>query len=103
MLHQLAEILGLPKLTFQVIRRSIATLSQTKGTMKDTQGMLRHARLPTTGNIYVQVIAEGVKNMVNSIDDELRKPSASKGKQPLAARRGQVGKRVSRHTKRKKN
>ena len=100
---QLAEILGLPKLTFQVIRRSIATLSQTKGTMKDTQGMLRHARLPTTGNIYVQVIAEGVKNMVNSIDDELRKPSASKGKQPLAARRGQVGKRVSRHTKRKKN
>ena len=30
-LHKLAEEVGLPKLTFQVIRRSIATLGKTKG------------------------------------------------------------------------
>ena len=37
-LHNLAEELGLPKLTFQVIRRTIATLAQKKGTVKDVQG-----------------------------------------------------------------
>jgi integrase len=37
-LHKLATDLGLPKLTFQVIRRTIATLAQKKGTVKDVQG-----------------------------------------------------------------
>ena len=71
-LGQLREKLNLPKLTFQVIRRTIATLSQTKGTVKDTQGLLRHAVLPTTTNIYMQVIPEGVKQMIDSVHDELR-------------------------------
>jgi hypothetical protein len=34
-LHKLAHELELPKLTFQVIRRTIATLAQKKGTVKD--------------------------------------------------------------------
>jgi hypothetical protein len=34
-LHKLAKDLELPKLTFQVIRRTIATLAQKKGTVKD--------------------------------------------------------------------
>ncbi len=38
-LHKLAEELELPKLTFQVIRRTIATLAQKKGTVKDVQGV----------------------------------------------------------------
>jgi len=42
-LHKLATELGLPKLTFQVIRRTIATLAQKKGTVKDLQGMMRHS------------------------------------------------------------
>jgi integrase len=71
-LGNLREKLHLPKLTFQVIRRSIATLSQTKGTAKDTQGMMRHERFPTTMDIYVQVIPEGVKQMIDSVHDELR-------------------------------
>ena len=37
-LHKLARDLNLPKLTFQVIRRTIATLAQKKGTVKDVQG-----------------------------------------------------------------
>jgi integrase len=64
--------LDLPKLTFQVIRRTMATLSQTKGTVKDTQGMLRHSRLPTTTDVYMQVISDGVKQMIDSMHDELR-------------------------------
>lgn len=71
-LGQLREKLGLPKLTFQVIRRTMATLSQTKGTVKDTQGMLRHSRLPTTTDVYMQVISDGVKQMIDSMHDELR-------------------------------
>ena len=41
-LHKVARDLQLPKLTFQVIRRTIATLAQKKGTVKDVQGVLRH-------------------------------------------------------------
>lgn len=76
-LHQLAEILDLPNLTFQIIRRTIATLSQTKGSVKATQGLLRHARTPTTTDVYMQVIPESVEQMVDSIHDELRKPSTA--------------------------
>ena len=36
-LHKLARELELPKLTFQVIRRTIATLAQKKGAVKDVQ------------------------------------------------------------------
>ena len=41
-LHKLAEELELPKLTFQVIRRTIATLAQKLGSSKDVQGFMRH-------------------------------------------------------------
>ena len=74
-LKKLADTLNLPNLTFQIIRRTIATLSQTKGHIKATQGLLRHARLPTTGNVYVQILPEGFVEMTNSIHGELRKPS----------------------------
>lgn len=70
-LHKLAEDLGLPKLNFQVIRRTIATLAQRKGTVKDVQGVMRHTRVATTTDIYMQEIAEGVRATVDSIHDEL--------------------------------
>ncbi len=68
----LREKLNLPKLTFQVIRRTFATLSQTKGTVKDTQGVLRQVRNATTVDVYMQVLPEGVKQMIDSMHDELR-------------------------------
>jgi integrase len=76
-LKKLAETLNLPNLTFQIIRRTIATLSQTKGHAKATQGMMRHSRVATTTDVYQQVIPEGVTAMVNSIHGELRKPSTA--------------------------
>jgi integrase len=51
--HGLAQELELPKLTFQVIRRTIATLAQKKGTVKDIQGVLRHSRITTTTDVYM--------------------------------------------------
>lgn len=72
-LQTLAEELELPKLTFQIIRRSIATLAQKKGTVKDVQGLLRHSRAATTTDVYMQEIPEGVQATVDSINRELRK------------------------------
>ena len=71
MLHKLAKQLGLPKLTFQVIRRTIATLAKDKGHVKDIQGMMRHSRLATTTEVYMQSLEEGVRSTVNSIYEEL--------------------------------
>ena len=71
-LHKLAKRLELPKLTFQVIRRTIATLAQKKGTVKDVQGLLRHSRAATTTDVYMQEIPESVQATVNAINAELR-------------------------------
>ena len=76
-LKQLADTLNLPNLTFQIIRRTIATLSQTKGHSKATQGMMRHSRVATTTDVYQQIIPEGVEDMVDSIHGELRKSSTA--------------------------
>ena len=72
-LHRLAAKLELSKLTFQVIRRTIATLAQKKGTVKDVQGLLRHSRTATTIDVYMQEIPESVQATVNLINQELRK------------------------------
>jgi hypothetical protein len=70
-LHKLAEELGLPKLNFQVIRRTIATLGKNKGHPKDIQGMMRHSRLATTMEVYMQSLEPEVRRAINSIHDEL--------------------------------
>ena len=49
--HEVARELQLPKLTFQVIRRTIATLAQMKGTIEDVQGVMRHSRTATTTGV----------------------------------------------------
>lgn len=72
-LHKIARDLKLPKLTFQVIRRAIATLAQKKGTVKDVQGVMRHSRTATTTDVYMQEIPESVQLTINSINSELRK------------------------------
>jgi hypothetical protein len=84
-LKQIAEIFDLPNLTYQIIRCTIATLSQTKGSVKATRGLLRHARTPTTTDVYMQVIPEGAEEMVDSIHGELRKPSAAASETSIIA------------------
>src|SRR5439155_13314911 len=78
-LHKLARKLNLPKLTFQVIRRTVATLAQKKGTVKDVQGVLRHSRTATTTDIYMQEIPEGVRGTIDSIHRELTKSPKPNG------------------------
>ena len=71
-LHKLAAELELPKLTFQVIRRTTATLAQKKGTVKDVQGVMGHTRRATTTDVYMQPIPERVRATVDSLDRELQ-------------------------------
>ncbi len=71
MLKKLAEELGLPKLNFQVLRRTMATLAQKKGGVKDVQGILGHSKADTTVNVYMQEIAESVKQTQDAIYREL--------------------------------
>lgn len=73
-LKKLAEDLQLPKLNFQVLRRTIATLAQTKGGVKDVQGVLGHSKADTTVNVYMQPIEAGVKQTLDAIYAELTTP-----------------------------
>jgi integrase len=70
-LKKFAKKLGLPKLNFQVLRRTMATLAQTKGGVKDVQRILGHANADTTVNVYMQEIEAGVKQTLDAIYSEL--------------------------------
>ncbi|MDE3200715.1 MAG: hypothetical protein KGN79_07320, partial [Acidobacteriota bacterium] len=70
-LRRLAEELDLPKLNFQVIRRTIATLGKSKGHVKDIQGMMRHSKASTTTDVYMQSLEPEVRLTINSIYEEL--------------------------------
>ena len=72
-LNPLAEQLGLPKLNFQVMRRTMATQAQSMGSVKDIQAHLRHAKADTTANECMQEPSESVKQMVGSVYTMLTK------------------------------
>ena len=84
-MHKLAEALELPKLTFQVVRRSIAALAQKKGTVKDVQGVMRHSRTATTTDVYMQEIPESVQATINSIKKELRQRRPKERRRVISA------------------
>ena len=67
-IRPVARQLGIPDrlVTFQVMRRTLGTDMQQHGTLKDTQGILRHASIKTTGDVYVQTIERSVLAAVNS-------------------------------------
>jgi integrase len=66
-LHKLARELDLPKLIFQVIRRTIATLGKTKGHVKDIQGMMRHSKASTTTDVYMQSLEPEVRTASSAV------------------------------------
>jgi integrase len=70
-LHKLAKELGLPRLNFQIIRRTMATLAQDVANPKNIQGMMRHKRLATTTEVYIQQSDTGVRSTINLMHDRL--------------------------------
>lgn len=77
-LAPLAQELGIPKLNFQILRRTMATQAQRMGSVKDIQAHLRHSRPDTTANEYMQELPEGVQRMVGGVYEMLRKGGAEK-------------------------
>ena len=70
-LKPIAEKLGLLKLNFQVLRRTVATLAQELGNPKDVQGIMRHVKLGTTTDIYMQEIESNVKRTQDALYSKL--------------------------------
>jgi integrase len=66
-LKPIAERLGIEKLNFQILRRTMATQAQNMGSVKDIQAHLRHARPDTTANEYMQALPASVQQMVGSV------------------------------------
>jgi integrase len=66
-LKPLAQRLGIQKLNFQILRRTMATQAQRMGSVKDIQAHLRHARPDTTAYEYMQELPESVQEMVGSM------------------------------------
>jgi len=85
MLRKLARELELPKLIFQVIPRTIATLGKTKGhlkdiqaMMKDIQAMMRHSKTSTTTDVYMQILHPEVRSTVDAIHRELSRKTVQR-------------------------
>ncbi len=70
-LKSLGRQLGLPKLNFQVLRRTVATLAQKKGGVKDIQAVLGHSKPDMTAGVYMQPIPESVRSTLDAIYVEL--------------------------------
>jgi len=70
-LKPLAKKLGLAKLNFQVLRRTMATLAQTKGGVKDVQEILGHSKPDLAATVYMQPIEERVRKTLDSMYAEL--------------------------------
>jgi integrase len=66
-LRPLAEALGIERLNFQILRRTMATQAQSMGSVKDIQAHLRHSRPDTTANEYMQALPASVQQMVGSV------------------------------------
>ena len=67
-IYPIAKKMNIPRrlVTFQVMRRTLGTDLQQHGTIKDAQGVLRHASIKTTGDVYVQQIPQSVRAAINS-------------------------------------
>ncbi|MBV9082492.1 MAG: tyrosine-type recombinase/integrase [Acidobacteriaceae bacterium] len=70
-LQEMGKEIGLPNLTFQMLRRTTATHFQEDGDIKDTQALLRHADAETTLGIYQQTITQKLTAAVQRWDDRM--------------------------------
>lgn len=72
-LTPLAEMAGIKKVNFQILRRTVATHMQHLGSPKDIQTIMRHKKAETAAQHYVQVIDETVRATTEKLADALLK------------------------------
>jgi integrase len=67
-LKPIAKSAGIEDFDFRAMRSTASTLFQTHGTVKDTQGQMRHADPTTTLRYYVKVIPENQRKAVSDFE-----------------------------------
>ena len=70
-LSEIAKRAEVPRVNFQIIRRSVGTWVNALGSMKDAQAVLRHKKMETTANVYAQAVDETVRNTLEKMDAKL--------------------------------
>lgn len=70
-LTPLAEIAGIKKVNFQILRRTVATHAQSLGSPKDIQTIMRHKKAETAQAHYIQVIDETVRATTEKLAGKL--------------------------------
>ena len=58
---------NIPKVSFQVLRRTVATYAQGLGSAKDIQTLLRHTKVDTSQDHYIQPMQESVRGTVDKL------------------------------------
>jgi integrase len=71
-LKPIAKSAGIEDFDFRAMRSTASTLFQTHGTVKDTQGQMRHADPTTTLRYYVKVIPENQRKAVADFERSVR-------------------------------
>jgi integrase len=71
-LKPIARSAGIEDFDFRAMRSTASTLFQTHGTVKDTQGQMRHADPTTTLRYYVKVIPENQRKAVADFERTVR-------------------------------
>jgi integrase len=61
----------IPKLNFQILRRTVATHAAELGSLKSVQTIMRHKRAATTADNYVRVIETSVKETAEALAKKL--------------------------------
>ena len=72
-LTPLAEMAGIKKVNFQMLRRTSATHLQHLGSSKDIQTIMRHKKAETAAQHYIQVIDESVRATAERLAGKLLK------------------------------
>lgn len=73
-LTEIAKRAEVPRVNFQIIRRTVATWANSLGTLKDTQTIMRHKRAETTQNNYIQAIDVTVRETLSRLDETFNPP-----------------------------
>ncbi len=77
-LKPIAKSAGIEDFDFRAMRSTASTLFQTHGTVKDTQGQMRHADPSTTLRYYVKVIPENQRKAVADFERSVMKKRAKR-------------------------
>ena len=70
-LNPLAKMAGIPKVNFQILRRTVATHAQQYGSPKDVSVILRHKKVETAQLHYVQAVTATVKETENRLAEKI--------------------------------